>query len=127
MWIQNIDQINGLSISTIYLVQTGQLTIHCSMCHVHITHHVLVTHQVRGVEGLHVDVAESVVAQSVEYVGSGVSQGVSTTDCLETGNTEVTRRKEGQNKTKQNKIKRKIFQTITSTETKRLIKCGREK
>ena len=89
------------------------------MCHV--------THQVRGVEGLHVDVAESVVAQSVEYVGSGVSQGVSTTDCLETGNTEVTRRKEGQNKTKQNKIKRKIFQTITSTETKRLIKCGREK
>lgn len=43
-----------------------------------------VVNQVRSVEVLHVNVAESVVTQSGENVSG---PGVSTTDCLETGNT----------------------------------------
>ena len=61
------------------------------------------THQVGSVEGLHVDVTESVVTKSVEDVSSsGVS--LSTSDCLETGNTGGHREK-NKVKTKPNKNK----------------------
>ena len=57
---------------------------------------------------LHVDVAESVVTQSGEDVSC---PGVSTTDCLETGNTGGHREK-NKVKTKPNKNKIKAFQKV---------------
>ena len=69
---------------------------------------------------LHVNVAESVVTQSGENVSG---PGVSTTDCLETGNTGGHREKNKvKTKPNKNKIKgRKSFKiSLITIETKRL-------